>query len=71
MADRSLLPGAGEVDAARTRRLQILNDYLPELFIRTRRTPRLRFLSVTGRATIWPAGHKPINSWLAVERDMG
>jgi hypothetical protein len=47
VADRSLLPGAGEVDAARTRRLQV-NDYLPELFIRTRRTPRLRFLSVNG-----------------------
>jgi hypothetical protein len=32
-------PVQGEVDAAQTRRLQILNDYLPELFIRTRRTP--------------------------------
>ncbi len=32
-------PVLREVDAARTRRLQILNDYLPELFIRTRRTP--------------------------------
>jgi Transposase DDE domain group 1 len=28
-----------EVDAAQTHRLKILNDYLPELFIRTRRTP--------------------------------
>lgn len=27
----------GEVDAAQTQRLKILNDYLPELFIRTRR----------------------------------
>jgi hypothetical protein len=27
-----------EIDAALTQRLQILNDYLPELFIRTRRT---------------------------------
>ena len=29
----------GEVDVALTQRLQILNDYLPELFIRTRRQP--------------------------------
>jgi hypothetical protein len=28
-----------EVSAAQTQRLRILNDYLPELFIRTRRTP--------------------------------
>jgi DDE family transposase len=28
-----------EVDAAQTQRLKILNDYLPELFIRTRRQP--------------------------------
>jgi hypothetical protein len=28
-----------EVDAAQTHRLKILNDYLPELFIRTRRKP--------------------------------
>jgi len=27
----------GEIDAAQTQRLKILNDYLPELFIRTRR----------------------------------
>src|SRR5262249_58680567 len=32
-------PVLGEIDAARTHRLQILNDYLPELFIHTRRTP--------------------------------
>jgi len=32
-------PVLGEVEAARTRRVQILNDYLPELFVRTRRTP--------------------------------
>jgi hypothetical protein len=32
-------PVLREVDAALTQRLQILNDYLPELFIRTRRTP--------------------------------
>jgi hypothetical protein len=32
-------PVQSEVDAAQTRRLRILNDYLPELFIRTRRTP--------------------------------
>lgn len=29
----------GEIDAAQTQRLQILNDYLPELFVRTRRQP--------------------------------
>ena len=29
----------GEVDSALTQRLQVLNDYLPELFIRTRRQP--------------------------------
>lgn len=29
----------GEIDAALSQRLKILNDYLPELFIRTRRTP--------------------------------
>src|SRR5262249_3352630 len=29
----------GEIDAAQSQRLRILNDYLPELFIRTRRTP--------------------------------
>jgi len=33
-------PVVGEVEAARTRRLRVLNDYLPELFIRTRREPR-------------------------------
>jgi DDE family transposase len=33
-------PVGGEVEAARTRRLRVLNDYLPELFIRTRREPR-------------------------------
>ena len=27
-----------EIDAALTQRLQVLNDYLPELFIRTRQT---------------------------------
>jgi hypothetical protein len=32
-------PVLGEVDAALSRRLRILNDYLPELFIRTRRQP--------------------------------
>jgi Transposase DDE domain group 1 len=32
-------PVLREVDAALTQRLKILNDYLPELFIRTRRTP--------------------------------
>jgi hypothetical protein len=32
-------PVVGEVDAALTGRVRILNDYLPELFIRTRRTP--------------------------------
>ena len=32
-------PVLQEIDAAQTRRLKILNDYLPELFIRTRRTP--------------------------------
>lgn len=32
-------PVLGEIDAALTQRLRILNDYLPELFIRTRRTP--------------------------------
>jgi len=32
-------PVLQEIAAARTQRLQILNDYLPELFIRTRRTP--------------------------------
>jgi Transposase DDE domain group 1 len=32
-------PVLGEVDAAQSQRLCILNDYLPELFIRTRRTP--------------------------------
>jgi Transposase DDE domain group 1 len=30
----------GEVEAARTARLRVGNDYLPELFIRTRREPR-------------------------------
>ena len=34
VADRPVL---GEVDAALTQRLRILNDYLPELYIRTRR----------------------------------
>jgi hypothetical protein len=29
----------GEIDAAQSQRLRLLNDYLPELFIRTRRTP--------------------------------
>lgn len=28
-----------EIDAAQTQRLKILNDYLPELFVRTRQTP--------------------------------
>jgi hypothetical protein len=32
-------PVLREIDAALTQRLKILNDYLPELFIRTRRTP--------------------------------
>src|SRR5205807_9582922 len=32
-------PVFAEIDAALTRRLPILNDYLPELFIRTRQTP--------------------------------
>lgn len=32
-------PVLGEVDAAQSQRVRILNDYLPELFIRTRRTP--------------------------------
>jgi Transposase DDE domain group 1 len=32
-------PVLQEIDTAQTRRLKILNDYLPELFIRTRRTP--------------------------------
>jgi hypothetical protein len=32
-------PVLREVDAALTRRLKLLNDYLPELFMRTRRTP--------------------------------
>jgi Transposase DDE domain group 1 len=32
-------PVVGEVDAALTQRLQVLNAYLPELFIRTRRQP--------------------------------
>ncbi len=32
-------PVLQEIDAALTRRVAILNDYLPELFIRTRRTP--------------------------------
>jgi len=32
-------PVLQEVDAAQTRRLKVLNDYLPELFIRTRRRP--------------------------------
>jgi len=32
-------PVLREVDAAQTQRVKILNDYLPELFIRTRRTP--------------------------------
>ena len=32
-------PVLQEIDAALTQRLKILNDYLPELFIRTRRTP--------------------------------
>jgi Transposase DDE domain group 1 len=36
LAERPVL---GEIDAALTQRLRILNDYLPELFIRTRRTP--------------------------------
>jgi Transposase DDE domain group 1 len=36
-------PVVGEVEAARTGRLRILNAYLPELFIRTRRQP-LRFV---------------------------
>ncbi len=35
LAERAVL---GEIDAARTQRLQLLNDYLPELFIQTRRT---------------------------------
>jgi hypothetical protein len=32
-------PVFAEIDAALTQRLRILNDYLPELFIRTRQTP--------------------------------
>jgi hypothetical protein len=32
-------PVLAEIDAALTQRLKILNDYRPELFIRTRRTP--------------------------------
>jgi hypothetical protein len=32
-------PVLREVDTALTQRLKILNDYLPELFVRTRRTP--------------------------------
>ena len=32
-------PVLREVDAAQTQRLKVLNDYLPELFIRTRRRP--------------------------------
>jgi hypothetical protein len=32
-------PVLQEVDAAQTQRLKLLNDYLPELFIRTRRQP--------------------------------
>jgi len=36
LAERPVLR---EVDRAQTQRLQILNDYLPELFIRTRRRP--------------------------------
>jgi Transposase DDE domain group 1 len=32
-------PVLREVDAALSQRLRILNDYLPELFVRTRRTP--------------------------------
>jgi len=36
LAERSVL---GEVDAAQSQRVRMLNDYLPELFIRTRRTP--------------------------------
>jgi len=32
-------PVLQEIDAAQTQRLKILNDYLPELFIRTRRRP--------------------------------
>jgi hypothetical protein len=36
LAERPVLR---EIDAALTGRLRILNDYLPELFIRTRRTP--------------------------------
>jgi len=32
-------PVLREIDTALTQRLKILNDYLPELFIRTRRTP--------------------------------
>src|SRR6516162_4602080 len=34
-------PVLREVDAAQTQRLKVLNDYLPELFIRTRRRPPL------------------------------
>jgi Transposase DDE domain group 1 len=33
-------PVLGAIDAARTQRLQLLHDYLPELFIQTPRTPR-------------------------------
>src|SRR5438876_5019803 len=36
LAERPVL---GEIDAALTQRLRVLNDYLPELFLRTRRTP--------------------------------
>src|SRR5262245_16927183 len=36
LAERPVL---GEIDAALTQRVRILNDYLPELFIKTRATP--------------------------------
>lgn len=36
LAERPVL---GEINAAQSQRVRILNDYLPELFIRTRRTP--------------------------------
>jgi Transposase DDE domain group 1 len=36
LAERPVL---GEIDAAQSQRLRLLNSYLPELFIRTRRTP--------------------------------
>ena len=39
-------PVPREVDAAQSQRLQILNAYLPELFIRTRRRPLYLILDI-------------------------